>query len=85
MICKKAMKIAMGVGMVLCATASFAQVTEGFENASVGAINIQGWTGDGIVTNVAPTYNKSVGTPIEATSNNNTLLVEGEEIGRAHV
>ncbi|MBQ6140987.1 MAG: hypothetical protein IJI54_06830 [Kiritimatiellae bacterium] len=82
MICKKAMKIAMGVGMVLCATTSFAAVEQGFESASVGAINISGWSGDGIVTNVAPTYNKSVGAPIATTSNPsvNTLLVEGEVI-----
>ena len=40
MICKKAMKIAMGVGMVLCATTSFAAVEQGFESASVGAIHI---------------------------------------------
>lgn len=80
MICKKAMKIAMGVGMVLCATTSFAAVEQGFESASVGAINISGWSGDGIVTNVAPTYNKPVGAPIASDSNSNTLLVEGEVI-----
>lgn len=80
MICKKAIKIAMGVGMVLCATASFAAVEQGFESASVGAINISGWSGDGIVTNVAPTYNKPVGAPIVSDSNSNTLLVEGEVI-----
>lgn len=82
MICKKAMKIAMGVGMVLCASASFAEVSQGFESATDGAIgtNIPYWTGDGIVTNVGPTYAKTVGTPRGEATNSKTLLVEGEVI-----
>ncbi len=79
MINQKTLKIAMGIGMVLCASASFARVEEGFESATEGAIaGISGWTGDGIVTNVGPTYTKSVGTPIGGNTNSKTLLVEGE-------
>lgn len=80
MIGKKTLKIAMGVGMVLCASASFAGVSEGFESATDGAIgtNIPDWTGDGIVTNVGPTYAKTVGTPRGEATNSKTLLVEGE-------
>lgn len=80
MISQKTLKIAMGVGMVLCATASFAGVSEGFESATDGAIgtNIPDWAGDGIVTNVGPTYAKTVGTPRGEATNSKTLLVEGE-------
>jgi len=66
--------------MVLCASASFAEVSQGFESATDGAIgtNIPDWTGDGIVTNVGPTYAKTVGTPRGEATNSKTLLVEGE-------
>lgn len=82
MICKKAMKIAMGVGMVLCATASFAGVTNSFDTATTGAMSIDGWFGNGTVEVGNPSYAKPVGAPIATTSNPsiNTLLVEGEVI-----
>lgn len=82
MICKKAMKIAMGVGMVLCATASFAGVTNSFDTAATGAMSIAGWFGDGTVEEGNPSYAKSVGAPIATTSNpsTKTLLVEGSVI-----
>ncbi len=82
MICKKAMKIAMGVGMVLCATASFAGVTNSFDTATTGAMSIDGWFGNGTVEVGNPSYAKPVGAPIATTLNPsiNTLLVEGEVI-----
>ena len=76
MICKKAMKIAMGVGMVLCATASFAGRTESFEAALDGNI----WSGDitdALVTGT-PTE-PAVGFPI-ATNHMQVLNVEGSVI-----
>ncbi len=82
MICKKAMKIAMGVGMVLCATSSFAGVTNSFDTATTGAMSIDGWFGNGTVEVGNPSYAKPVGAPIATTLNPsiNTLLVEGEVI-----
>lgn len=76
MICKKAMKIAMGVGMVLCATASFAEVTENFE----GTIG-NGWS-DGTSAAVVEDNSQyggsdSVGYPISG-DHTKILNVEGE-------
>ena len=74
MICKKAMKIAMGVGMVLCATASFAGVTENFEG-TIGA----GWS-DGTSAAVVEDnsqYGGEVGCPISG-DHTKILNVEGE-------
>ncbi len=76
MICKKAMKIAMGVGMVLCATASFAEVTENFEG-TIGA----GWS-DGTSAAVVEDNSQyggsdSVGYPISG-DHTKILNVEGE-------
>ena len=78
MICKKAMKIAMGVGMVLCATASFAARTQDFES---GSLDTGIWTGDGGTIEAGnPSYAKPVGAPIATaeTPSTKTLLVEGE-------
>ena len=76
MICKKAIKIAMGVGMVLCATASFAERTESFEAALDGNI----WSGDITDALVAGTPTEpAVGFPI-ATSHMQVLNVEGSVI-----
>lgn len=80
MICKKAMKIAMGVGMVLCATASFAARTQDFES---GSLDTGIWTGDGGTIEAGnPSYAKPVGAPIATaeTPSTKTLLVEGEVI-----
>lgn len=74
MICKKAMKIAMDVGMVLCATASFAKVTENFE----GTIDA-GWsdgTADAVVEDNSQ-YGGEVGYPISG-SHTKILNLEGE-------
>lgn len=74
MICKKAMKIAMGVGMVLCATASFAGVTENFEG-TIGT----GWS-DGTAAAVVEDnsqYGGEVGCPISG-DHTKILNVEGE-------
>ena len=75
MICKKAMKIAMGVGMVLCATASFAERTESFEAALDNNI----WFGDTNVVSGIPTR-PNVGYPIAATNHEYVLNVEGSVI-----
>lgn len=75
MICKKAMKIAMGVGMVLCATASFAAKTEHFESTLDGNT----WSGDisddarVSATVTAP----AVGYPITNAAHTLVLNVEG--------
>lgn len=78
MICKKAMKIAMGVGMVLCATASFAVREQNFESGSLGSTD--GWYGDVSsfedITPQAPT----VGYPLPSSNHEKTLLVEGSVI-----
>lgn len=76
MICKKTLKIAMGVGMVLCATASFAGRTESFEAALDGNI----WSGDITDALVTGTPTKpAVGFPI-ATNHTQVLNVEGSVI-----
>lgn len=76
MICKKAMKIAMGVGMVLCATASFAAVSQqGFENVTDDAfVNLSGWTGDGTIQSDTLT---AIGAGRLLSSSSKSLLVEG--------
>ena len=78
MICKKAIKIAMGVGMVLCATASFAVREQNFESGSLGSTD--GWYGDVSsfedITPQAPT----VGYPLPSSNHEKTLLVEGSVI-----
>lgn len=76
MICKKAMKIAIGVGMVLCATASFAAVSQqGFENVTDDAfVNLSGWTGDGTIQSDTLT---AIGAGRLLSSSSKSLLVEG--------
>lgn len=77
MICKKAMKIAMGVGMVLCASASFAVVSQSFESALDNA-----WSGDttDALVSVNPGYNEGVGYPLPDVYHTKVLNVEGEVI-----
>ena len=77
MICKKAMKFAMGVGMVLCAGASFAAKTESFEGDSLDGATWFGDITDAVVSGI-PTE-PAVGFPI-ATNHMQVLNVEGSVI-----
>lgn len=77
MISQKTLKIAMGVSMVLCASASFAGVEEGFE----GALDSK-WSGDttDALVSMDPNYTKDVGYPILSGTHAKVLNVEGEVI-----
>ena len=78
MICKKTLKIAMGVGMVLCATASFAAVQDSFENSThqTGVI----WVGDGgsfSNETLSASDVSAVGFPITNVAHDVVFFVEG--------
>lgn len=78
MISQKTLKIAMGVSMVLCATASFAERGQDFESETLDSSN--GWYGDvGSFENITPQA-PTVGYPLPSSTHAKTLLVEGSVI-----
>ena len=81
MICQRTIKIAMGVGMVLCASASFAEVKDSFENSAHASGVV--WVGDGgsfSNETLSASDVSAVGFPITNADHDVVFFVEGSVI-----